>query len=94
MEGDNAGMKNSKRCPKCESLDILILGGIGPAAHLQGDPQPPLARKTTTRRTADVWVCTECGYAESYFEAEKIDWSKAVAIRLVNPKPPVEGPYR
>jgi hypothetical protein len=43
----------------------------------------------------EAFVCTDCGYYETYVkDLKKIDWDKVIGFSWVNPKPPEDGPFR
>lgn len=43
----------------------------------------------------EAYVCTECGYYETYVkELDEIEWDKLVGFSWINSKPPQGGPFR
>ena len=96
-----SGMKQSKQCPKCMSLRIGFLDrqvdrGSGDTSGRHAG----VGRETTSQRTGfvgrlEAYVCTDCGYFESYVsDAEHQQWDTVDGFRWLNAEAPAAGPYR
>ncbi len=89
-------MKKSKQCPKCDGLKIGFL-------KLQADRAQHSSARAVGKNESGIWtgnleayVCTECGYFESYVKApEKLGWNDLMGFRWINPPQQDDpGPYR
>ncbi|BBF43186.1 hypothetical protein lbkm_1873 [Lachnospiraceae bacterium KM106-2] len=59
-------MKDSKRCPKCNSNDIVVVPGtIGPYG---GGNHIPLGNKMSNAVLVTRYVCLSCGYTEEWID--------------------------
>jgi hypothetical protein len=94
-------MRDSRRCPKCQHAEILLLKrvagelvymsrGPGTAAVPGGVPQPPPVtwRRATPR---EAYICRACGYTEYYtLDLESIPVDGELVVLLGEKA----GPYR
>lgn len=98
-------MKNTKQCPKCDSRRVGQItyqpdadGGGRTAWRVIGRPRySDAADKLDTAHLGllEAYVCTECGYHESYVkDVESVRWSELSGFRLLNPEAESDGPYR
>ncbi len=64
-------MKNTKKCPKCESFDILRFDGqVGP----YGSGNNLMTGKTIfSAVNVNRYVCCSCGYSEEWIDKEDIE---------------------
>ena len=74
-------MKSGK-CPKCDSENVYSGAKIFPKSGPFGSNSIPVS--LTSIAALDNYVCTECGYLESYVEEDKLEeiarkWHKAQA---------------
>ena len=83
--GYTRGMKQNKACPKCESRDV------GYGILEEGFAGSHWSRLRALR--AELWVCTDCGYAETYFPDPK-ELASTDGFTLVNPPTVHSGPFR
>jgi hypothetical protein len=96
-------MRDSKQCPKCKSLKIGHLPrqpdfGDG---HLQDRVAGAAIVEEGGQRRAymlgkvEAYVCTECGYHETYVvDPKQVNWEAMKFFRWVNPASGDKGPYR
>lgn len=98
-------MKASKQCPKCKSLKIghlphqLDRSGKFDMAfpRMVGtvEEQGLVFTKAVKTGLMEAYVCTECGYFESYVVSpESVPFEELEGFRWVNAEPTEEGPYR
>lgn len=97
-------MKASEQCPKCESLKVgMVEVPDGDALCTMFRHQPVGMKKRETSREVEyvpvgqleAWVCTECGYYETYVKAPStVPFEELVGFRWLHPQPPEDGPYR
>ncbi len=78
-------MKRSKRCPKCDSPNV----GFGVLEEGFANSHWSKLRALW----AELWVCTDCGYAETYFPQPN-DLATTDGFTLVNPPTVHSGPFR
>lgn len=63
-------MKNTKRCPKCKSTDIIIIvGSVG--AYGAGN-NIPIGWPIFTSVLVNRYLCCGCGYSEEWINREDI----------------------
>jgi predicted nucleic-acid-binding Zn-ribbon protein len=71
-------MKRTKKCPKCDSRDIIADAKAMDRTHHSSERELSIATfqqpdaflfkgKTTT--TLSAWVCADCGYVEFYADS-------------------------
>lgn len=89
-------MRESKRCPKCDSRRVAHLplqpddaGGEAPRIRM-------IHAGTGTRiGPLEAYVCADCGYYESYVRApDRVDWDSIPELEWLNLEPRDDGPYR
>jgi hypothetical protein len=94
-------MRDSRRCPKCQHAEILLLRrvagelvymsrGASAAAAPGGVPQPPAVtwRRATPR---EAYICRACGYTEYYtLDLDSIPVDGELVVMLGDEG----GPYR
>jgi predicted nucleic-acid-binding Zn-ribbon protein len=54
-------MKSSGQCPKCESKQVVLLGGVTFNSKVY-----PFGLDDTGYSTVARYACTDCGYVEEY----------------------------
>lgn len=67
-------------CPKCDSKNVYSGANIFPKSGPFGSNSIPVS--LTSIAALDNYVCVDCGYVESYVEADKLEeiarkWKKA-----------------
>lgn len=77
-------------CPKCDSKNVYSGANIFPKSGPFGSNSIPVS--LTSIAALDNYVCVDCGYVESYVEADKLEeiarkWKKAAV-----PDPSEEEP--
>ena len=104
-------MKRTKKCPKCSSLRVGLLssqpeisgeyhGTIARPAVVVALTRPGFwltKPKPVTERagTLEAYICTECGYHESYVVAPtEMPWNSVEHFTFLNPEVEEQGPYR
>jgi predicted nucleic-acid-binding Zn-ribbon protein len=88
-------MKKSKQCPKCESLRVGILRGVREDKLLYPKSDGTYSGSTAADIDRDAFICTECGYYESYVRHfDSVLWDELYDFQWMNPKPQPDGPYR
>ncbi len=64
-------MKHSKLCPKCNSMDIIVVkGNVGP--YGVGN-NIPAGRTLWSYVEVDRYLCGTCGYSEEWVDREDIE---------------------
>ena len=97
-------MKQSFRCPKCESPRV---GRIGlPSESLsekresakmwaRSHRQFPVREFLLNYWLCEKYVCTECGYFEEYvLDPQEIPWERVEEFQWCRGEPQEAGPYR
>ena len=100
-------MKKSKECPKCESLKIGYLAVVPDEADDRGILPSRIGfiekvrgkwlKVFDTKKVGplEAYVCTECGYYETYVKSpESIPFAQLAGFRYVNPEAVEQGPFR
>ena len=86
-------MKQSKRCPKCQSARIGYLeyqtdkvGGVtGPRSVGHLVKQQAMTIDLSDAGDLEAYVCTECGYFESFVkQPEAVPWPELAGFRWIN----------
>lgn len=77
-------------CPKCDSKNVYSGANIFPKSGPFGSNSIPVS--LTSIAALDNYVCVDCGFVESYVEADKLEeiarkWKKAAV-----PDPSEEEP--
>ena len=97
-------MKRTERCPKCDSSKICVVDvpsgcevvgffmhqpvGMAVEERFLGSSYVPVGQ-------LESWVCTECGYLETYVKSPStVPFEQIAGVRWVDPPAPEEGPYR
>ena len=68
-------MKNSRRCPKCNGTDILLVPGKAGAYGSGNNIQ--MGMTIFSAVMVDRYVCCKCGYSEEWIRREDIENLKA-----------------
>ena len=68
-------MKNSRRCPKCNSHDILVVPGKAGAYGSGNNIQ--MGMTIFSAVLVDRYVCCKCGYSEEWINQYDIESLKA-----------------
>ena len=92
-------MKQSGRCPKCDSTRVGVLpevydmdSGRGNARHLVGKAG---MWKIKRQAAVEAYVCTDCGYFEEYVKApDEVAWQEIEGFQYVREEATEQGPYR
>ena len=64
-------MKNTKKCPKCGSSEIIKIPGKA-GAYGSGN-NIPIGASILFAVPVDRYLCTECGYSEEWVDLDNID---------------------
>lgn len=64
-------MKNSRICPKCRSIDIVIVDGYAGAYGSGNNIMTGLSIFSAV--PVDRYVCCNCGYTEEWIRSEDIE---------------------
>ena len=64
-------MKNTRKCPKCGSEEVLRIKGNDVSIRERGYNVVPLWFGYAAR--IDRWVCCTCGYSEEWVEKEALE---------------------
>ncbi|WP_298030134.1 hypothetical protein [uncultured Dysosmobacter sp.] len=59
-------MKNSRKCPKCGSTDIVCCKAVVKGAYDR------IQRGIVAQADTDRWVCCACGYCELWVDQEAL----------------------
>lgn len=97
-------MKANAQCPKCQSLKIGILENLWDSIGPEKDQKETIGRTRwggpvfftqVPRGEVEAYVCTECGYYETYVkDPSSVPFESMVGFRWINEPAPPEGPYR
>ena len=68
-------MKNSRRCPKCNGTDILLVPGK--AGPYESGNNIMTGMTIFSAVMVDRYVCCKCGYSEEWIRREDIERLKA-----------------
>jgi predicted nucleic-acid-binding Zn-ribbon protein len=96
-------MKESGRCPKCQShrvghleavVDRLKNKGLSLRKILFEDGKS-FEPAGGLRGQTEAYICTECGYFEEYLkEPADVPWENLYGFSWPRGTPPEQGPYR
>ena len=64
-------MKNSNKCPKCGSSDIIKIPGHAGAYGSGNNIMVGMTIKSTV--PVDRYLCADCGYSEEWVDTDYID---------------------
>ena len=64
-------MKNTRKCPKCGSEEVLKIKGRDVSVNERGYNVVPLWFGYAAR--IDRWVCYDCGYSEEWVDQEALE---------------------
>jgi len=100
-------MKSSKQCPKCDSLKVGHLPTVpdeaddyGVLASTIGMIEKVSGKWLKVFRSQKVgmleaFVCTECGYYETYVkQPQEVRFGAIAGFSWVNPRAAAQGPFR
>jgi predicted nucleic-acid-binding Zn-ribbon protein len=104
-------MKQTKQCPKCRSLRVGFLERqYERSGEYDSDYERPAVLVEETRRafwsgkeklvtgrfgSLEAYICTECGYHETYVvDPQNIPWDRVAGFHFLHAEVDGEGPYR
>ena len=64
-------MKNTKKCPKCGSHEIIKIPGKA-GAYGSGN-NIPIGASILSAVPVDRYLCTECGYSEEWVDLDNLE---------------------
>jgi predicted nucleic-acid-binding Zn-ribbon protein len=95
-------MRLTQTCPKCSCKRLAVVSQLrlpDPASSNSVLVLPAVTIEGGTELGSfETWICLDCGYTELY--ARNLDGIEALAwrcpgyVRIIDPRPSEQGPYR